>query len=550
MSVWRTKTSRWKAKSRSMRRRGANGHSAFTCCPPASAPSSRSRCCSRFSSPSRARSAYSTRWTPPWTTPTSAATCACWRSSRIRHSSSSSRTIRGRCRRPMPSTVSRCRSRVSRRSSACGWAKWSRFRDRDLPLPPPPSLFPVLMRRFFWIVFLPAGLAAQRPAVSPVLPQLLQRVQDTTVSVWLFARPGVPLDALSDRVTASGARVRVHSRWLNAISADVPSAALRMLLQDRDLRRVQPLGRFRVPADRRRALEVLRSPTGGADTCPAGGDPVYGPSDMPYRRLHLRPLSDRGHRGAGVRVGILDTGFDTQNPAFTTVTVTAQHDFVFNDNVVRDEPGKDVAGAQFHGTAVWSLFAGDVPGRLRGIAPDATYLLAKTEDVRTETRVEEDNYVAALEWADSIGVDIVSSSLAYLIFDNGFSYAPSDLTGDIAVTTVAVDAAARRGIIVVTAAGNEGPGFRTVWTPGDADSALTIGAEDSLGGIAFFSSRGPTADGRLKPDFTAPGVAVCVVTGPGALLREAGTSFATPLTAAGVTRSEEHTSELQSPVHL
>src|SRR5206468_3678674 len=110
---------------------------------------------------------------------------------------------------------------------------------------------------------------------------------------------------------------------------------------------------------------------------------------------------------------------------------------------------------------------------------------------------------------------IVSSSLAYLVFDNGFSYAPSDLNGDIAVTTVAVDAAARRGIIVVTAAGNEGPGFRTVWTPGDADSALTIGAEDSLGGIAFFSSRGPTADGRLKPDFTAPGVAVCVVTGPG-----------------------------------
>jgi len=309
--------------------------------------------------------------------------------------------------------------------------------------------------------------------------------------------------------------------------------------RNRDLRRIQPLGRFRLPANRTRTLEVPRSPTAGADTCPPGGDPIYGPSDMPYRRLHLRPLSDRGHRGAGVRVAIFDTGFDTQNPAFTSVTVTAQHDFVFHDNVVRDEPGIDVAGAQSHGTAVWSLFAGDVPGRLRGIAPDATYLLAKTEDVRTETRVEEDNYVAALQWADSIGVDIVSSSLAYLIFDNGFSYTPSQLNGDVAVTTVAVDAAARRGITVVTAAGNEGPGFRTVWTPGDADSALTIGAEDSLGNIAIFSSRGPTADGRLKPDFTAPGVAVCVVTGPGALLREAGTSFATPLTAAGVALIKE-----------
>src|SRR6266550_1404747 len=191
-----------------------------------------------------------------------------------------------------------------------------------------------------------------------------------------------------------------------------------------------PPGRGRVPFP---APELPRSPTSGADTCPAGGDPMYGPSDMPYRRLHLRPISDRGHRGAGVRVGILDTGFDTQNPAFSSVTVTAQHDFVFNDGVV-----------------------GDVPGRLRGIAPDATYLLAKTEDVRTETRVEEDNYVAALEWADSIGVDIVSSSLAYLSFDNGFSYTPSQLNGDIAVTTVAADMAAQRGILVVTAAGNSG----------------------------------------------------------------------------------------------
>lgn len=357
--------------------------------------------------------------------------------------------------------------------------------------------------------------------------------------MWLFARPGVSLEALGDRVAAAGARVRVRSRWLNAVSADVPSGTLRALLLDRELVRIQPLGRFRLPPNRARTVEVPRSVAAGADTCPVGGDSIYGPSDMPLRRLHLRPLTDRGHRGASVRVGIFDTGFDTQNPAFSSVTITAQHDFVFNDGVVRDEPGKDVAGAQFHGTAVWSLFAGNVPGRLRGIAPDATYLLAKTEDVRTETRVEEDNYVHALEWADSIGVDIVSSSLAYLVFDNGFSYTPSQLNGDVAVTTVAVDAAARRGIIVVTAAGNEGPGFRSVWTPGDADSALTIGAEDSLGNIAIFSSRGPTADERLKPDFTAPGVAVCVVTGTTSLLREAGTSFATPLTAAGVTLMKE-----------
>jgi subtilase family protein len=390
------------------------------------------------------------------------------------------------------------------------------------------------VRRFIWLLILPAGLAAQRPSVSPVLPSLLDRVPDTTVSVWLFARPTASIEVISGRATAVGARVRVRSRWLHAVSADVPAAALRQLLQDRDLRRIQPLGRFKlrhpIPAPRSITAPVL----GPGDTCGVtpGDDPVLGPSEMPYRQLHLRPLTDDGINGTGVRVGIFDTGFDTANPAFNGITITAQHDFVFNDGVVRDEPGKDVLGAQSHGTETWSLFAADVTGRLHGIARGASFLLAKTEDIRSETRVEEDNYVAALEWADSIGVDIVSSSLGYLMFDNGFSYTPSQLNGDIAVTTVAADMAAQRGILVVTAAGNGGPLSRTLSTPADADSVLSIGAEDSLGTIADFSSRGPTADGRIKPDFTAPGVAVCVLTGVGQVRRGDGTSFATPLLAA------------------
>src|SRR6266536_1881689 len=392
------------------------------------------------------------------------------------------------------------------------------------------------MRRFFWLLFLPAGLAAQRPAVSPALPRLLARRPDTTVSVWLFARPTASLDSVSARVAVAGgnARVRVVSRWLHAVSADVPAAALRQLLQDRDLRRIQPLGRFKV----RQQSPILRSITaptqGPGDTCGVtpGDDPVLGPSAMPYRQLHLRPLTDQGIDATGVRILILDAGFDTANPAFNGVTITAQHDFVFNDDTVKDQPGKDVSGAQFHGTATWSLFAGEVAGRLHGIARGASFLLAKTEDIRSETRVEEDNYVAALEWADSIGVDIASSSLGYYAFDNGFSYTPSQLNGDVAVTTVAADLAAQRGILVVTAAGNDGPSSRSISTPADGDSVLTVGAEDSLGTIAAFSSRGPTADGRIKPDFTAPGVAVCVVTGVGQVRRGDGTSFATPLLAA------------------
>ena len=380
------------------------------------------------------------------------------------------------------------------------------------------------------LVALPAALAAQRPAVSAPLARAWQR--DTTFTVWLFARPDVSLDTAAARLAVAGARVRARSRWLHAVSADVPAATLRALAQERRWRRIQPLGRWRRLPGPDPTVPTPRPGLIAPDTCPAGGDPTYGPSEMPYRQLTLRPLSDRGLDGTGVRIAILDAGFDTQHPAFAGVKLTAQYDFVFHDSIVRNEPNDSLLlDPQFHGTAVWSLFAATVPGRLVGIARGASYLLAKTEDVRSETRIEEDNYVAALEWADSIGVDIVSSSLGYLTFDNGFSYTASQLNGDVAVTSVAAESAAARGILVVTAAGNSGPGFRSLVTPGDADSIITAGAEDSLGTIAAFSSRGPTADGRLKPDLTAPGVAVCTIAGAG-LGRLSGTSFATPLTAA------------------
>jgi subtilisin family serine protease len=392
---------------------------------------------------------------------------------------------------------------------------------------------PGFRRRGLWAVgllawTLPATrLVAQRPALSPPLAAALGH--DTTLTVWLFVRPDVSLVDASARAAILGAGVRTTSRWLHALSARASTAVLSKLANERWVRRLQPMGRWRVrpgPAP----LPVDELGAAALDTCAALGDPTYGPSEMPYRRLDLRSLADAGVDGAGVRIVILDGGFNTLHPAFAGVAVTAQRDFVFGDSIVRDEPN-DQPGAQAHGTAVWSLFAGLVPGRLVGIARGASYLLAKTEDIRSETRVEEDNYVAALEWADSIGVDIASSSLGYLVFDNGFSYTPSQLNGDVAVTSVAADSAAAHGILVVTAAGNGGPGFRTLVTPGDARSVITVGAEDSLGAITGFSSRGPTADGRLKPDLTAPGLDVCAVAGS-SLARLAGTSFATPLIAA------------------
>lgn len=373
------------------------------------------------------------------------------------------------------------------------------------------------------------SLAAQRPTISP---RLAPAAADSTLTLWLFARPAAPLGPVRDAVVRLGGTVRHASAWLHAVSAEMPAAALEFLRARPDLRHIQPVAVLTRP---RPAAPVPAVPgvSAARAAAPRAVDSAFGPSAMPLRRLNLFPLVERGFRGRGVRIALLDTGFETALPAFAGANVVAQRDFVFGDSVVRDEPG-DLPGASAHGTEVWSLLAAEVPDTLIGIAPDADYLLAKVEDVRQEIRLEEDHYVAALEWADSVGVDVVNSSLAFLAFDGGFAYAFADLNGDVAVTTVAADAAAQRGIVLVTAMGNDGPASRTLATPADGDSVLGIGAEDSLGTLASFSSRGPTADGRLKPDFTAPGVALFVLTPQGgaqAFGRVSGTSFATPVVA-------------------
>ncbi len=388
----------------------------------------------------------------------------------------------------------------------------------------------MLRRAVSLLVLGTAAAQAQQPTVSPAVERLLQR--DSTVAVWLFVQPQYPLEDVAAAVAQAGGTVRHRSVWLHAVSANLNRSGLQRIRMSPLLDHIQPVARFRGP--------VLPPPT--ALPVPARApaatphDSLYGNSAMPFRRLNLFGLVDSGSagrpfRGAGVRIAMLDTGFETGLFAFSSAKVIADSDFVFNDGVVSNQ-ANDTAFASRHGTATWSLLAANVPGVLIGIAPDAEYILAKTEDIRSETRVEEDNWVAALEWAASLGAQVVSSSLGYLV-GSDFAYTFSDLNGDIAVTTRAADLAAQRGITVVTANGNGGPNARTLDTPADGDSVIAVGAEDSLGTLAGFSSRGPTADGRIKPDVTAPGKAVWVVdtqSGVG-YGRLDGTSFATPLIA-------------------
>ncbi|UCF39883.1 MAG: S8 family serine peptidase [Gemmatimonadota bacterium] len=375
---------------------------------------------------------------------------------------------------------------------------------------------------------------AQQPTVSRALQSMVRR--DSVVAVWFFGAAGRSLDEVAAAVTQVQGRVRHRSRWLHAVSADIPSAAVALAGTRTEFRHLQPVARSLPPPPlpreaHRPGLAPPRAPA-DLDSLIA----LYGPSSMPLRRLGLFPLVERGYRGAGLTIAVLDTGFETEHAAFDSATVAAQWDFIFNDSIVRNEPFDD-PGQSRHGTQVWSLLAATLPTQVIGVAPEATYLLAKVDTVGAEPRADEDRWVAALEWADSIGVDIVTSSLAYLDFDDGFSYAPEDLNGDVAVTTVAADAAVARGIVVVNAAGNRGPSFYTLATPADGDSVISVGAEDSLGVVQSFSSRGPTADRRLKPDLSAPGRAVYVVDPPPlgtGFLRVSGTSYSTPLIAGAV----------------
>jgi serine protease AprX len=203
----------------------------------------------------------------------------------------------------------------------------------------------------------------------------------------------------------------------------------------------------------------------------------------------------------------------------------AEYDFIFNDYQTANE-ANDVSSQWDHGTYTWSTLGGAKTGTLYGPAFGASFVLAKTEDVRSETQVEEDNWAEAVEWADSLGADVISSSLGY---SDWYTYASFD--GHTAVTTIAANLATAYGIVVCNAMGNEGPNPGTLIAPADAYEIISCGAVGSSGTIAGFSSRGPTYDGRMKPEVCAQGVSTYCASSWGvtSYTNVSGTSLSTPL---------------------
>jgi subtilisin family serine protease len=391
-----------------------------------------------------------------------------------------------------------------------------------------------------WVLFIDKGLAspaARATALDRVAaetnPRAAERRRLRRTAPGLFDEHDLPVvPGYIDQVVATGVRLRVVSRWVNAVSVVADRAQLEAIGALPFVRAMQPVGRSR-------RVEPV-SPSGEADTdgLEDPGRGFYGYAQGQLQQINLLGVHDAGYTGQGVLVGVLDTGFERSHEAFNypghELTVLAEWDFINDDGDTAYEPGDDW-GQHYHGTLILGTLGAYYPDELVGAAYDASFVLAKTEDTTAEYPAEEDYYVAGLEFLETNGADLATSSLGYIDW-----YTQSDLDGQTAVTTIAVNIATANGMYCCTAAGNEGhdgdPSTSHLIAPSDALQVIACGAVYSTGEIAGFSSDGPSADGRVKPELLAQGVDTATVwpydtTG---YSTANGTSLSTPLVAGAV----------------
>ncbi len=389
-----------------------------------------------------------------------------------------------------------------------------------------------------WVFFTDKGLAneADRAAALAALRQnadarAIRRRELRRTAPGLFDERDLPVaPAYLDALRGAGAVPLVVSRWLNAASARLTTEQVRTIAALPFVDRIEPV---------RRARRIARAPGKGAGDGPvqAGAPDPYGVGHDQLAQINLIALHEQGFDGAGVIVGVLDTGFKRTHEAFNhpdhPIVVISEWDFINGDGDAGFEPG-DPTNQHNHGTYILGVLGAYMPGELVGGAFEASFILAKTEDTTDEYPLEEDFYVAGLEFIEAGGADVATSSLGYTQW-----YDWSDMDGVTAVTSIGVNVATDNGLVCCTAVGNGGrdSDLPTLIAPSDAFDVISCGAVNPAGQLTDFSSAGPTADGRLKPEALALGEDAASVTAQsddGYVTTLSGTSLSTPLVACAV----------------
>jgi hypothetical protein len=260
----------------------------------------------------------------------------------------------------------------------------------------------------------------------------------------------------------------------------------------------------------------------------------YGPSYNQINMLKGDQMHELGYTGEGVIIAVLDAGYDNANtlPVFDSLwnngQILATHDFV--------DGGEITFNKHSHGTKVLSTMGGHYPGEIVGTAPYASYVLIRSEDGGSEYIIEEYNWVSAAEFADSLGADVINSSLGYSYFDDSSQdHTYADMDGNTTPVTIGADMAASRGMAVVTSAGNSGSSaWYYITAPADGDSVYSIGAVNWEGNFWIHSGHGPTYDGRVKPNVVAQGEGAYFANTSGGFTYGNGTSFSSPILAGMV----------------
>lgn len=335
-----------------------------------------------------------------------------------------------------------------------------------------------------------------------------------------------------DKVQQLGFELKQRSKWFNAVSGYIAKKDVNSLVKLPFVSSLDIVNKFKKSVEPKSdpLLDKLTKETLPTQVTTYN----YGASLTQNQQIHVPALHDLNIKGQGIKIAMFDAGFSNlPHQCFSTMNIVKKWDFVNNDSIVADQSDM---GEGSHGTMTLSTIGGFKEGSLIGPAFLATYFLAKTENTDSETPVEENNWVAAVEWADSLGADVISSSLGYIDFDSPYaSYTWQSMNGRTCISTKGAVIAMRKGIVVVNSAGNEydDPTHNTLGAPSDADSIITAGAVTSSGVRSSFSSVGPTADGRIKPDVMAMGSSVTVASpySTTGFTTADGTSFSCPLSA-------------------